>query len=113
MWSFSRPRADANHIFLAEMAAALVTALEVKDRGDTVLCVDNKPAVAAIVKGHSSNTTANEMLSIYAAHAEPPRVAWVSTKVERADHLTRNLPCQVGPCFPRKWRSPRWVPQCG
>ena len=92
-------------IYLFEMAAAILTACVVSTRSDgnprtCVLCVDNKAALAALIKGSSASELGAILINLFWSVAARCPVVWrfeyVNTKSNAADPPSRERDAPMG-----------------
>ena len=92
-------------IYLFELAATILTACEVANRSDgyhrtCVLCIDNKAALAALIKGSSSSALGAVLVNLFWSVAARCPVVWwfeyVNTKVNAADPPSRVCDAPLG-----------------
>ena len=92
-------------IYLFEIAAAIFAACLVYFHSDgesrtCVLCVDNKAALAALVKGSSSSQLGSVLINVFWSLAARSPITWwfeyVNTKANAADHPSRECDAPTG-----------------
>ena len=74
-------------IYLGELAAAWFGA-QIAECAH-VLASDNQAAVFAMHKGHATTRAGNELLAKWICSTKASHIAWVPTKQQRADYLSR------------------------
>ncbi len=96
-------------IYLGELAAAFFGSFAT-NKPHTVAS-DNQAAVNSMLKGHSTTRAGNALLAAWLERSTATHIAWVPTKRQRADFLTRpyNPPPRVPRWYPRpeavRWRK--------
>lgn len=103
-------RVKGINIFVSELWAAAEAMLSAGD-GGTVLC-DNKAAIRALIRGHSSSRAGNLLLrKVCEANARlDSSIAWVPTRLQMADGPSRGL--TEWDRYPGPWMKPekvRWA----
>jgi hypothetical protein len=91
---WSMPRLDANapesRIFLWELIAWAAGAMVWEGEAPGTCAIDNTAALRAVINGHSGSRSGDAVLRCALPHCRHrPSMAWVSTKEQRADKLTR------------------------
>ena len=96
---------DESPIYLFELSAAILTAPAVASRSDgtprtCVLCIDNKAALAALIKGSSSSELGTALADLFrSVEARCPIVWWFEyaiTKPNAADPPPRECNAPAG-----------------
>ena len=83
-WPMETPQTK---IYLGELAAAWFGA-QIAECAH-VLASDNQAAVFAMHKGHATTRAGNELLAKWICSTKASHIAWVPTKQQRADYLSR------------------------
>jgi hypothetical protein len=108
-------KTEITGIYARELLAGATALLNADRKGLSArLCIDNKAAERALVRGLSSSKAGNIILrKLYEANlVNIHEVMWVSTDIQRADNPSRGVMVATPACNPQNPVSRlRWAPK--